>query len=134
MTAARPAPRHIAAIHVLKARLHMSDGDYRSLLKSLTGKDSCKAMTERERVRVRQHMQRLAEGPGAQRLRPLERKVWALWFALGRAGALEAPAPAGLQAWVRRQLGVEHVRLCSDAQLHTLIESLKLWQQRAQRA
>ncbi|MDO5623796.1 MAG: regulatory protein GemA [Pseudomonadota bacterium] len=136
---------HIAAIHVLKAKLRLSDEDYRALLIARTGKASSKAMTEPERARVREHMQRLAEtldlAPARpvradqqpkykQAARPLERKVWALWDALGRAGKLSQPGPAGLQAWVKRQVGPDHVRFCSDAQLHTLIESLKLWQGR----
>ena len=33
---------HIAAIHVLKAKLRLTDEDYRALLKHLTGKGSSK--------------------------------------------------------------------------------------------
>ena len=169
MTTARPASNHIAAIHALKNKLRMSDGDYRALLLHLTGKDSSKAMTQAERARVRDHMQQMAlraglEPPGRPKAeaapsggsatraaverggqpfvradqrpqyvkaaRPLERKVWALWGALGRAGKLDNPSNAGLQAWVQRQLGLSHVHFCNDTQLHQLIESLKLWQGR----
>lgn len=135
---------HIAAIHVLKSQLRLSDDDYRALLVNLTGKTSSKDCTLAQRDQVRKHMEHLAERMGvarprrddrradqqrgyAQRARPLERKVWALWYALGRAGKLDSPTPAALQAWVRRQWCVDHVRFCSDEQLHSLIESLKLW-------
>lgn len=131
---------HIAAIHALKNKLRMSDGDYRSLLLHLTRKDSSKAMSQAERQRVRDHMQQLARRMGLERAdqrpqyikaaRPLERKVWALWGALARAGKLDRPGPAGLQAWVQRQVGLSHVHFCDDQQLHQLIESLKLWQGR----
>ena len=137
---ARFAADHIAAIHVLKSQLRLSDDDYRALLANLTGKTSSKDCTLAQRNQVRKHMEHLAERMGvarprradqqrgyAQRARPLERKVWALWYALGRAGKLDSPTPAALQAWVRRQWGVDHVRFCSDEQLHSLIESLKLW-------
>jgi hypothetical protein len=52
---------HIAAIHVLKSKLQLSDDDYRALLVQLTGKASSKAMTQPEQQHVRDHMQRLAE-------------------------------------------------------------------------
>ena len=78
-------PNHTAAIHVLKARLGMSDDDYRSLLLALTGKSSSKVMSQGERARVRQrleHLARLAGLPGRSgkvlRLgaeRALERKM-----------------------------------------------------------
>lgn len=133
---------HIAAIHVLKAKLGLSDEDYRALLHGQTGQTSCKHMSPEQLAKVRRHMQRLAGEAGAgwrrpdeqpryvQSATPLERKVWALWKALGRAGKLDNPTPAGLQAWVRRQTGVDHLRWCKPHQLHALIESLKLWQGR----
>lgn len=138
-----PAPNHIAAIHALKNRLRLSDEEYRAVLIGQTGKHSSKDMTQAERERVRDYLQAMAlrqgvadsaradQQPAYRRAaRPLERKVWALWGALGRAGKLDRPGPAGLQAWVQRQVGVSHVRWCKDAQLHQLIESLKLWQGR----
>jgi len=134
---------HIAAIHALKAKLQLSDDDYRALLRVLTGKTSSKDCTQGERARVREHMQKLAlrmgvpaqqrtdQTPGYVRsARPLERKVWALWGALGRAGKLESPTPAALQAFVKRQTGCDHVRWCDDWQLNGLVEALKLWGQR----
>ena len=130
-------PNHTAAIHVVKARLGMSDDDYRSLLLALTGKSSSKVMSQGERARVRQrleHLARLAGLPGRSgkvlRLgaeRALERKVWALWRQLWLGGQVQSPHPAALQAWVQRQTGCAHLQACTDAQLHILIESLKGW-------
>jgi phage gp16-like protein len=136
--------RQIAAIHVLKARLKLTDDDYRVLLKGLTAKTSSKDCTPAERAKVREHMHRLVERAGVARprasavafeakrvaTRPLERKVWAMWNALGRAGKLDNPAPAALQAWVKRQTGLDHLRFCSDFQIHGLIEAMKLWEGR----
>ncbi|MDR2155938.1 MAG: regulatory protein GemA [Burkholderiaceae bacterium] len=138
----RGGDRDIAVIHVLKSKLRLADDDYRVLLKALVAKTSSKDCTPAERARVRQHMQKLADRAGltaprtdqrtqyVQSTRPLERKVWALWNALGRAGKLDNPSAAALQAWVARQTGMDHVRFCNDCQLHGLIESLKLWQGR----
>jgi phage gp16-like protein len=132
----------LAAIHVLKAKLRLTDDDYRVLLKGLVHKTSSKDCTPAERARVRQHLQKLAERTGvatpraddfaARRAaaRPRERKVWALWNALGRAGRVANTSAPALNAWVERQVGVSNLRFCTGPQLDTLIESLKLWETR----
>lgn len=136
------AARHLAAIHVLKGKLGLTDDDYRALLMNLTGKTSSKALSDAERGGVREHMQKLAEklGVAAPRpagwkkavdeSRPMERKVWALWNALGREGRIANPTPHALRAWVKRQTGMDDLRFCNWAQLSNLIESLKRWEER----
>ena len=137
---------HIKAIHVLKGKLSLSDDDYRALLIELTGHSSSKAMTQAQRRTVREHLQRLAAHMGieqpATRQRPLadaafakakadasprERKVWALWHQLHRDGLVDNPSAAALNAWVKRQVGVDALRFCTGPQLDTLIEALKAW-------
>ena len=137
---------HIAAIHVLKGKLRLTDDDYRALLIQLTGQASSKAMTQAQRRTVREHLQRLAARMGieqpATRQRPLpdaqfaqakaaasprERKVWALWHQLHRDGLVDNPSAAALNAWVKRQVGVDALRFCTGPQLGTLIEALKAW-------
>lgn len=137
---------HIKAIHVLKGKLRLSDDDYRALLIQLTGHSSSKAMTQPQRRTVREHLQRLAARMGieqpATRQRPLadaqfaqakadasprERKVWALWHQLHRDGLVDNPSAAALNAWVKRQVGVDALRFCTGPQLDTLIEALKAW-------
>lgn len=139
---------HIAAIHVLKSKLHLQDGDYRALLLTLTGKDSSKDLSEHQRRAVRNHMQQLAERMGVvqptrQRphaqakfdqvkaaASPKERKVWAMWHQLGRDGLVRHTSAAALHSWVERTVQVSALRFATDAQLDTLIEALKAWQQR----
>ncbi|MDF1486688.1 regulatory protein GemA [Ramlibacter sp. H39-3-26] len=139
---------HVAAIHVLKSKLRLSDDDYRALLNGLTGKTSSLDLTAAERQGVRDHMQRLAERAGiatATRRRPLtqeqfdavrkkasprERKVWALWHQLHRDGLVNNPSRAALDAWVERTVHVTALRFCTTAQLDTCIEALKAWQTR----
>ena len=138
---------HIAAIHVLKSKLQLTDDDYRALLKNLTHKTSSKDLSDKERQAVRDHMQQLAERAGvAKPLRrratgrtfaqakaaasPRERKVWALWLQLGRDGVVHNPSATALNAWVERTVHVSALRFANDAQLDTLIEALKAWQQR----
>ena len=138
---------HIAAIHVLKSKLQLSDDDYRALLKNLTQKTSSKDLTDKERQAVRDHMQNLAERAGVARpLRrrtpgrtfaqakaaasPRERKVWALWNQLGRDGVVQDTSAAALNAWVQRTVHVAALAFATGPQLDTLIEALKSWQQR----
>ena len=138
---------HIAAIHVLKSKLQLTDDDYRALLRNLTHKTSSKDLTDKERQAVRDHMQQLAERAGvAKPLRrratgrtfaqakaaasPRERKVWALWNQLGRDGVVHDTSAAALNAWVARTVHVSALAFANGAQLDTLIEALKAWQQR----
>ena len=145
---AAPTTNHIAAIHVLKSKLQLSDDDYQALLIHLTGKASSKDMTAAQRSTVRNHLQRLAERvgavqPTAQRpyapakfdqlkanASPKERKVWALWHQLGRDGVVHNTSAAALNAWVERTVHVSALRFANDAQLDALIEGLKAWQLR----
>ena len=139
---------HIAAIHALKSKLRLTDDDYRALIKGLTLKSSSKDMTQAERQQVRDHMQGLAERMGlAKPMRgsgsrhntfakskaaasPKERKVWALWNQLYRDGLIQNHSAAALNAWVERTVHVSTLRFATSAQLDTLIEALKAWQQR----
>ena len=139
---------NLAAIHVLKAQLQLTDDDYRALLRTLTGKDSAKLLDERQRDALRQHLQGLAERAGvakttrarpytAERFAerkaatpPKERKVWALWHQLHRDGKISDNSAAALNAWVFRTVQVSALVWCTDAQVVTLIESLKNWHQR----
>ena len=136
---------HTAAIHVLKSKLQLTDDDYRALLRALTQKTSTKDMSDRERQQVRDHMQALAERMGvakplqrrattfAQRkaaASPRERKVWALWNQLARDGVLHNPSRAALNAFVERTVHVSALRFATSAQLDTVIEALKSWNQR----
>ena len=134
---------HIAAIHTLKGKLGLSDDDYRALLVNLTGKNSSKALGVQEQARVRDHMQALGERlgvlkPTRQRsfaqtraaASPRERKVWALWNQLHRDGVIQNHSAPALNAWVKRQVGVDALRFCNTAQLDSCIEGLKDWQRR----
>ena len=141
---------HIAAIHVLKSKLRLSDEDYCALLVNLTGKASSKELPPAQQEAVRDHMQALAAKLGlAQPTRgrrttfahkkqarrktaasPRERKVWALWHQLYRDGKLRDNSAAALNAWVQRTVGVAALRFATGPMLDTLIEALKAWDAR----
>jgi phage gp16-like protein len=101
---------HIAAIHASSKQLGQTREDYEALLIALTGKASCKAMSPLELARVRAHFDRLTGQHSPARKQaagsfkaayaaasPKQRKVHALWGAMGRLGKLEHPAPQGLR-------------------------------------
>ena len=137
---------HIAAIHVLKSKLRLSDEDYRALLVNLTGKASSKELPPAQQEAVRDHMQALAAKLGlAQPTRgrrttfaqsktaasPRERKVWALWHQLHRDGVVRDASARSLRGFVERQTGgVSDLRFCNAVQLDAVIEALKDWQRR----
>ena len=140
---ARSGGGMIAAIHVLKAKLRLSDDDYRALLRHLTGHTSSKDCTAQQQRQVRDHLQGLAERMGVaspQRragfearylaASPRERKVWAIWLDMARRGLVHSRDARALDAFVQRQTGVSALRWCSAAQLDAVIEALKLWQKR----
>lgn len=135
----------IKAIHTLKTRLRLVDDDYRALLFQLTGQRSSKDCNAAQQRQVRDHLQNLAQRMGVaaparkqdwqdsyKAASPRERKVWALWGSLGRAGIVRNTARQALDAFVYRQVGVASLRFCTPAQLDTVIESLKLWQRRGE--
>lgn len=143
---------HLAAIHVLKSQLQLSDDDYRALLVQLTGQSSSKLLNDRQRADLRDHLQKQAERLGVAKptrgrpytakrfaakkadATPKERKVWALWNQLHRDGKLRDNSPQALNAWVQRTVHVSMMSWCTDAQLNTLIEALKAWDHRKDEA
>ena len=132
---------HLAAIHVLASKCGLSDGDYRCLLRQLTGKESAKLLSLPEREKVREHLQLLARRMGvgsyeaSSRYRSAasksEKKIWALWAALHRAGKVSDARAGALMRFVKRQTGVDHLRFTNEPQRQRLIEALKSWLARA---
>lgn len=53
-----------------------------------------------------------------------------MWHQLHRDGLVDNPGAPALNAWVRRQVGVDALRFCTGPQLDTLIEALKAWRER----
>ena len=145
---------HIAAIHILKAQLQMSQEDYRALLVTLTGEDTCKGMSDKDLQNVRSHMHKLAVSMGvakaangaasgaagytrkpytkAKVLEPIEKKVWAIWYALEAKGLVHVPESRqarakALRAYVERQTGTSDMTFLEAEKMVKLVESMKKW-------
>lgn len=150
--------KHTAAIHVLKGLLKLQEDDYRALLVNLVGKSSCKDMTMPEQVKVRTHMDKLAQRMGVQKPgraaqpkgagavcedRPQVRKLKAMWWALANVDAVERPESASaclaaVEAWAKRQASAgkigpfDALRFADSYQLNKLIEEMKAWCERVE--
>ncbi len=135
----------LAAIHIAKKQLGLDDGDYRALLKRVTGKSSSKNMTDAERQAVLAEMRRRGFKPapkgsskggrsagGHRSLEgPFAKKVQALWIAGWNLGIVRSRDDKALIAFVKRQTGIDHTNwLVSAADAKRVIEALKGWMAR----
>lgn len=134
---------HIAAIHAIKSKIGMAEDDYRALLFTLTGKTSSKELSPLALAKVREHFDKLAAAHGVPHVAarrgndkakfdasPLERKAWALWYALHKAGKTRDKSTAAFRAFVHTQTGKSDIRFCSQAETMSLVERMKQWQLR----
>jgi len=60
------------------------------------------------------------------------KKIRALWLHLHGIGAVRDPSEASLNAYVKRQTGIEALQWLSEKQASGVIDVLKRWQQRVE--
>lgn len=124
----------IVEIHILKKQLGLDDDTYRQKLVNIVGVPSTKLMTEEQRRMVlsvfrsegfKPSMVRRADG----RLKLSGRfasKLQALWIAGWNLGIFTNRDDAALEAFVKRQTGLDAIRFCRDAvDARKAIEALK---------
>jgi hypothetical protein len=141
----RPTPARngdLAAIHIAKAKLRLSDDEYRDLMATVcSGVRSAAALDWTGRRRFLEHLNvclRHGVGPGGarhirQELTPVQRRMWALWMQLADAGLVRERSMLAIEAWVRGQIGVDRLEWMTSQQEHLVVERLKRWLQRVQR-
>ena len=133
--------RLLALIHIAKKDSRMSDGDYRTFLKSVTGLDSSKDMDAAQLQAVVDGFRQMGWKVGTcqsikGKLSPKTRaqkgrksmasKIRALWIECFKAGVVTNRYEEGLNAYVQRMTGIDRVdwiRRPSDGR--TVIEALK---------
>ena len=127
----------IRAIHTLKSRTGLDDGDYRALL-SRFGKASSKDLSEREAIRLIEDMRRLpgaaAQAPNGARPAaatasgPYAPVLRALWIAAWNLALVRSPDDRAMMRFVERQTGLSHTRFLVDGcAASRAIEALKAW-------
>lgn len=137
----------LKTIHVAVRDLGLDDETRRDLQLMVTGKASLRDMTEAERLAVLEELKVRGFRPGPNpasrgHRRPATRGdvrfVHVLWGKLVKAGAVDAPGTAGLNAFIRARfekawgavpIDVDSMR--DWKQIATVIEALKAMCQRA---
>lgn len=132
--------RLAGAIHACRKRVAGLEDEaaWRGFLVQATGKDSLRAMDGRELGRVLDALHKrgaprtAGKGAGQRRLPsdPLSRKVRALWLALAEAGAIENASEQALDAFVKRQTGIDSLAWADGPAKVRVVEALKGWARR----
>lgn len=123
----------LAAIHIAKKALRLTDDEYRDVMATVcagvrSSADLDYAMRKRFREHLENSVRRMAGGAAKARrptLAPVERKMWALWMQLADAGVVQTRTMAALNAFALRQTGVDRIEWLNPKQQDLVIESLK---------
>lgn len=131
----------LAAIHIAKAALKWDDEMYRDVMFSVCRVKSSALLDFTGRKRFLAHLRACVQKVGGaapvarpqvrrQALKPVQRKMWALWMQLADAGVVEHRTMASLTAFAKRQTGVDQLGWLNGPQEDLVIESLKRWLKR----
>lgn len=154
MTAARATAQRrsasplLAKVHIAKKDLRLSDEHYRDVLERITGKRSAAGLSDAQLIAVLKHFEgegfkpkviagakaapRSAPKPGRRPAdHPVARKARALWISLHQLGVVENPSEAALEAFCKRQLGVDALQWADQSHAEPLIKGLKAMAERA---
>jgi phage gp16-like protein len=125
--------------HALLKKIHwgrkvfrIDEDDYRALLKRITGKDSAGKCSADELDAVVAEYRRMGlrfsgrpEGKTRRAGHPVAKKARAMWISLYELGAIEDASEPALEAFGKRQLGVDRLQWADQSQGARLIEALK---------
>ena len=131
----------LRALHATLRQIGLDDDDKRALYSRVTGKWSAKDMSEDERAAVKDELERLypqiktASKRKATRFNGRSKlsgkyaaKLQALWIAGWNLGLVRNRDDAALEAFVKRQTGLDAVRFCHHPEdAAKAIEALKSW-------
>ncbi|EBU1221912.1 TPA: gp16 family protein [Salmonella enterica subsp. enterica serovar Java] len=129
----------IQLIHIAKGKLGLDTDTYRQMLLSITGETSTSGMNPGQLNKVLTAMKskgfKVRPARKAKVQRPLVdtpqvKKLRALWLEMYAQGFVRDSAEAALQAWVKRETGVERLQWLEPVQASHCIEKLKNWQAR----
>lgn len=138
----------LAKVQIARKELALDDGAYRTMLERLTGKRSAGDCSDEELDAVLDELKakgwkpKVIAGSAAPRQarsapgrrgadHPVARKARAMWISLHQLGVVRNRGDAALEAFARRQLGVEVFQWADQAQGYKLVEALKAMAERA---
>lgn len=137
-------PKLIQLIHIGKSKLCLDDDTYRSLLVSMTSKDSTKAMNVSELNRVLARLQQLGFVVTHKKdPKPIEERydieigeqiklIRHLWLDLHALGAVRNESEQALATYIKNQTQTAIDDLDSE-QASNIIERLKNWRKRVEK-
>ncbi len=138
----------LAKVHIARKELRLQEPEYRAMLVRITGHESAgdctvaqlgavldelKAKGWKPTVFVNRNKQtQPARRPGrAPADHPVARKARALWISLHQLGVVREPSEHALEAFAKRQLGVDAMQWADQSLGYRLIEALKAMAERA---
>jgi phage gp16-like protein len=135
----------LAQIHIARKDLGLDDSTYYPMIEELTGKDSAALMTTVELQQVIDHMRKRgwknANAPARKEKAPFKpsdkchvRKVWALWGALARSGALRDGTKGACRLFCERMTQCSDPEWLTPEQAIKVIEGLKAIERRHESA
>lgn len=130
-----------AIINIAKAQLALEEDDYRAMLVRVTGRDSLRAMSERQKLDVVDELKRRGFRVQVQgkklppSVKPYVRMIHALWGSCYRLGEIEDGSRAALRTFCGRFAGGNDTVVVdpdhlSYAQATPVIEALKAIEKR----
>ena len=135
----------LAKVHLAQKDLGLKDDVYRDVLEELTGHRSAADCTVAELENLVAHFRAKGFVPKSvvggrkdsavqRRPRPADhpvaKKARALWISLHQLGVIENASEQALEAFAKRQLGVERMQWMDQDQSSKLIDALKDWAKR----
>jgi hypothetical protein len=131
----------LGKIHIQLKRWKVLDPDYRALLGQLfPGRNSAAQLSLKELGELLDHLARLGGGVNVRRpvrveeAEPQLKLIRFLWDELAQFGALHDSSEVALRHFVRRVTKVDSLRWLTPLQASAVIEGLKAWRRRANRA
>lgn len=121
-------------VHIGKAQLGMDDETYRSLLSQQFYQNSAKNISYSELVKLVKILQSKGAKirlPKAEKLSPIQRKLWAVWKQMAKENVVTEGSSRALDSFAQRYFPtVKHWKELSDTDTASLLETLKQWKKR----
>lgn len=134
----------VVKVQIARKELRLDDAAYHAVLERLTGRTSSADCTDAQlglvldEFKAKGWKPRVVAGgrtgkaaPRTAAQSPVAKKARAMWISLHQLGVVRDPSEKALEAFGRRQLGVERLQWASQSHGALLIEALKAMAERA---
>jgi phage gp16-like protein len=125
--------RDLADIHMAKKALGWGDEIYRDVMMTVINARSSSELDQAGRKRWIDHLQACLKQAGQAPAKAMvpwtarHKQMWSLWQQLADKSLIEDRTRTALDAWVKRQTGVDLFNWLNEAQLGAVIDAAKGW-------